>query len=81
MKHAKHTPGTCSLCLKLIYDHFGECICNECIDKFPPKYRAAPEMLEALQFILEDDRLMNAMDREQARAIIDSVTKATGSAT
>jgi len=39
---------------------------------------AAPEMLEALELVLNDNRLMNAMTREQARAILDSVAKARG---
>ncbi len=41
---------------------------------------AAPELLEALQLVLSDNRLMNAMNREQARAILDAVAKATGGA-
>lgn len=39
---------------------------------------AAPELLEALKLILNDNRLMNAMNHEQARAIMDSVFKAEG---
>lgn len=39
---------------------------------------AAPEMLEALELVLNDNRLMNAMSREQARAILDAVKKAKG---
>lgn len=39
---------------------------------------AAPEMLAALELILNDDRLMNAMSREQAQAIMRSVFKANG---
>lgn len=39
---------------------------------------AAPDCLKALELILDDDRLMNAMKREQARAILDAVRKATG---
>lgn len=41
---------------------------------------AAPECLSALQLILNDNRLMNAMKREQARAILDAIAKATGGA-
>ena len=37
---------------------------------------AAPEMLEALKSVLNDNRLMNAMSKEQARLIMDAVTKA-----
>lgn len=39
---------------------------------------AAPELLDALVLVLNDNRLMNAMNREQARAILDSVAKARG---
>lgn len=39
---------------------------------------AAPEMLEALRLVMSDDRLMNAMKREQARAILDAIAKAEG---
>jgi hypothetical protein len=39
---------------------------------------AAPEMLEALQLILNDDRLMNAMSKDQAKAVMYSVSKAQG---
>lgn len=38
----------------------------------------APEMLAALELILEDNRLMNAMSSEQARAVMYSVGKAKG---
>lgn len=41
---------------------------------------AAPELLEALRLVLNDNRLMNAMNREQARAILDAIAKATGGA-
>lgn len=37
---------------------------------------AAPEMLEALELVLNDNRLMNAMSKEQAKAIMYSVSKA-----
>jgi hypothetical protein len=37
---------------------------------------AAPEMFEALQMILNDNRLMNALNKAQARAIMNSVNKA-----
>ena len=37
---------------------------------------AAPEMLAALKSVLNDNRLMNAMSKEQARLIMDAVTKA-----
>lgn len=39
---------------------------------------AAPDMLKALDLILNDNKLMNAMKKEQARAILDSVKKAKG---
>lgn len=39
---------------------------------------AAPEMLQALELILNDNRLMNAMSKEQAKAIMYSVSKAKG---
>jgi hypothetical protein len=41
---------------------------------------AAPDCLAALQLVLDDNRLMNSMSREQARAILDAVAKATGGA-
>ena len=41
---------------------------------------AAPEMLEALELVLNDNRLMNAMNKEQARAILDAIRKARGEA-
>lgn len=39
---------------------------------------AAPDMLDALDRVLADDRLMNAMSPVQARAILDAVKKARG---
>lgn len=39
---------------------------------------AAPDMFNALELILNDNKLMNAMNKEQARAILDSVKKAKG---
>jgi hypothetical protein len=39
---------------------------------------AAPDLLEALQLILNDNRLMNALSKQQARAVLDAVAKATG---
>ena len=36
------------------------------------------EMLEALELVLNDNRLMNAMTKEQAKAIMYSVQKAKG---
>lgn len=39
---------------------------------------AAPEMLEALELILRDNRLMNAMEKNQAKAIMYSIGKAKG---
>jgi len=41
---------------------------------------SAPELLEALNLILTDNRLMNAMSKQQARAVLDAVSKATGGA-
>lgn len=41
---------------------------------------AAPDCLAALTLVLNDNRLMNAMSREQSRAILDAVAKATGGA-
>lgn len=41
---------------------------------------AAPEMLEALESVLNDNRLMNAMSRNQARLILDAMAKARGEA-
>lgn len=41
---------------------------------------AAPELLEALELVLNNDRVMNALDVETRRAIMDAVTKATGGA-
>lgn len=39
---------------------------------------AAPEMLEALELVLNDNRLMNAMNKSQVHAIMDAVSKARG---
>lgn len=39
---------------------------------------AAPEMLTALQLVIGDDRLMNAMKRNQARAILDAIARTEG---
>ena len=37
---------------------------------------AAPDMLAALTLILRDDKLMNAMSKDQARAIMQATIKA-----
>ena len=39
---------------------------------------AAPEMLEALESVLKNNRLMNALEVSQRRLIMDAVSKATG---
>jgi len=39
---------------------------------------AAPDMLAALELVLNDNRLMNAMSRSQVQAIMDAVFKARG---
>lgn len=39
---------------------------------------SAPEMFNALELVLNDDRLMNAMNRDQAIAILDAIRKAKG---
>lgn len=39
---------------------------------------AAPELFEALKLVLDDNRLMNAMTKQQARSILDAVAKARG---
>lgn len=41
---------------------------------------AAPDLLKTLELILTDNRLMNALSKEQARAILDTIAKATGGA-
>lgn len=38
----------------------------------------APELLSALELVLGDNKLMNAMNRIQAQAIMDAVSKARG---
>ena len=43
-----------------------------------PIVKAAPEMYEALEKIIDDNRLMNAMSKEQAKAIMYSLAKARG---
>lgn len=52
MKHTQ-IPGTCYLCSNKIYEKFGECVCNECKTQLPPKYRVAPELLDALKITLD----------------------------
>lgn len=39
---------------------------------------AAPDMLSALELILNDNKLMNEMNRYQSQAIMDAVHKAKG---
>ena len=39
---------------------------------------AAPDLLSALELILNDDRRMNALTSEQAKAVMYSVAKAKG---
>lgn len=39
---------------------------------------AAPDMLEALELLINDNRLMNAMTKEQSKAIMYSIKKAKG---
>ena len=39
---------------------------------------AAPEMLDALELLINDNRLMNAMNKEQSKAIMYSINKAKG---
>lgn len=39
---------------------------------------ASPEMFEALELLINDNRLMNAMNKEQAKAIMYSLAKARG---
>ena len=80
----KHTPGPWTQHGLEIHGEIFICDVNE-----NPKDReehianahliaAAPEMLEALELILNDNRLMNAMTKEQAKAVMYSVSKARG---
>ncbi len=39
---------------------------------------AAPEMITALELVIGDDRLMNALTGNQVRSIVDAVRKARG---
>ncbi len=39
---------------------------------------AAPDLLEALDLILKDNRLMNSFSKEQAKAVMYSIAKARG---
>jgi hypothetical protein len=78
--HNKHT------CIEAEYQTVTNDVSNEdagrivaCVnacDGINPE--AIPGMLEALHIVLADNRLMNAMNKEQAGAILDAVAKAEG---
>lgn len=53
---------------------------NEAANENAQLIAAAPELLEALELVLADNRLMNALNKQQARAVLDAVAKATGGA-
>lgn len=64
-----------------IKDSNGEHIClmfDAQVDSAASLVAAAPSMFEALDLILRDNRLMNALNKEQARAVMYSIAKAKG---
>lgn len=88
MKNAKHTPGpwevsgryNVSATFGVQYNASNHSATAEQLSANARLIAAAPEMLKALELVLNDNRLMNAMSREQSRAILDAITKATGGA-
>jgi hypothetical protein len=86
MNNTKHTPGPWKvdrvdddLCIVGQNNNpVASCFGTSSVIQDTYLIAAAPEMLSALELILNDNRLMNAMSRIQAQAIMDSVAKAKG---